>query len=201
MRKGSTLMSFGFGSYKGVDEIPENILSLFTSMLDQPEKTVECTEEIITAGLEKRIDFSRVFNLDAYEYTIKNNTRMNVEKERSKKVFIDFASNESERESSLRNGGMTVDSVSASAIKDLSDAFEEVLDNSELQYAIDTIKSLNDDFIVDYGINLVSVIKKAVIGFPQAVAKLKELCDEFDVVSEQVQIILQSGKDVESCFA
>lgn len=197
----STLKSFSFGSYKGVDELPEEVMSLFLGMVGKPEKNVEFADEIINAGLDGRINFNKIFNLDAYEYTIRNNTRMNVEKERSKKTFIDFGSSDSERDSSIRNGGITIDSVSASAIEDLKDAYEEVALTSELKYAVDTIKGLNDDFVDDYGINLIGLIKKAVVGFPQAVTKLKDVCDEFKIVSEQVEIILKSGQDVESCFA
>lgn len=202
MSKGhSTLKSFGFGSYKGVDELPSCVLGLFTPMLDRPERTVEFTEEIINAGLEGRIDFTKVFNLDAYEFTVRNNEKMNTEKRRAKEVFIDYSSTETEKESSLRNGGITMDAVAVSAVEKLSDAFEEVVDSSELSYAIETIKSLNDDFIIENGVNLISVIKKAVEGFPQAKATLKRVCEEYSIVSEQVHIILKSGRDVNSCFA
>lgn len=202
MSKGrSTLRSFAFGSYKGVDELPSEVLNLFTSLLERPDKHIEFASEIIDAGLEGRINFNTVFNLSAYEFTCKSNERMNLERRRAKEVFIDYSSTDTEREESLRNGGITIDSVSISAVDKLADAFEEVIDNSELEYAVSTIKALNNDFIVDYNVNLISVIKRAKDGFPQAKAVLKRLCDECDVVKEQVEIILRSGRDVNSCFA
>ena len=204
MSKGrGTLGSFSFGSYKGVNELPEDVVLLFSEMADKPTKGIMHVEEIINAGLEGRIDFNSEFKLEAYDYTITNNLRLNVEKERKKKTFINFGGSDMETEQALRKGGISIDVVSSSAsvIEDMRDAFEEVLDDSELKYAISTIKSLNEDFIVDFNVDLITLIKRSVLGIPQAISKLKEVCQDFSIVSEQVEIILKSGHDIEKCFA
>lgn len=76
-----------------------------------------------------------------------------------------------------------------------------MFDNAELKCAIESIKSLNDDFIVDYSVDLIALIKKAVQGIPQAVLKLKEVCEQMSCVAEQVKIILNSGVSIDECFA
>ena len=201
MSKGkSTLKSFSFGSYLGVDELPDEVLMLFIELLEKPGKSIEYVEEIINAALMGRIDFTKPFKIDAYEYKIRSTAHINSEKERKRKTFIDFSSNDTEREVSMRNGGVTIDSVSTSAIEDLKDAYDEVLDNIELQEAVSSIKALNDTFRVDFGVNLIKLLKKALSGYPQAVGRLKEVCNEFKQVSEWVQVILKSGHPVESLF-
>ena len=202
MKKGcSTLMSFGFGSYMGVDDIPESVLRLFKDMSDNPEKSIECVEEVLNAALEGRINLNADFNLCGYDYAVRANNNLTKEKSRQKQVFLDTSVNEGDKESAMRNGGMSVDYATASAVNELVDAYEEILDDAELQFAVETIKSLNKEFIVEYNVNLVSTIQKAIQGIPQAISKLKELCDECDIVSEQVYIILSSGKDIEHIFA
>ena len=76
-----------------------------------------------------------------------------------------------------------------------------LFDNEELMYAINTVKDLNNDFVVEYSIDLIGLIKKAVQGIPQAVVKLKEVCDSMEIVAEQVKIILSSGASIDTCFA
>ena len=44
-------------------------------------------------------------------------------------------------------------------------------------------------------------VEKAVKGIPQAVLKLKGVCDEMPCVAEQVKVILSSGVSVEECFS
>ena len=82
----------------------------------------------------------------------------------------------------------------------MKDAFEEVLMNEELEYAVSTIKSLNDSFIADYGTDLIFTLKNAVRGIPQAVTEIKNICTEFSVVSELIETILTSKREVEVLF-
>ena len=44
------------------------------------------------------------------------------------------------------------------------------------------------------------LIKHAMEFFPQAISKLKSICEEFELVGEQVEIILSSGKDISDYF-
>ena len=49
------LRSLGFGKFHGVDELPTEVLNLFMDLAKNPEKHVEFSAEIISAGLQGKI--------------------------------------------------------------------------------------------------------------------------------------------------
>ena len=192
----STLRSLSFGVSNGVDVLPEEVSLLFKEMATDGKSPVECADEIIRAGLEGRINLNVPFNLRGYEYTIKCTERMKKEQNKFKTLYIDF---ENDKENTQRGSGLyNADYVSQNCINKMHDAYEEIADSAELQSAIATIKSLNSDFIIEYDVDLVSLIKRAVGGFPEAREKLANVCKEFELVGEQVKLILSSGFEVET---
>lgn len=195
------LRSFGFGTFMGVSELPVEVLNLFIPLTENPDKRIEFASEIISAGLNGKIDFTKDFNLDAYEATIKKNQRLLKENEKKKKSYIDFNGGSDDFEEVACSGGIKADFVQLDSIEEMKDAFEEVLANEELEYAVTTIKSLNAEFISDYGTDLIFALKKAVQGIPQAVEELKSICAEFSLVAELIETILSSKQEVEVLFA
>lgn len=194
------LRSFSFGTFMGVSELPVEVLNLFLSLTENPNKQVEFASEIITAGLQGRIDFGKEFNIDAYEATIRKNQHLLKENERKKKSYIDFSSAD-DFEDVASSGGIKADFIQLDSIEEMKDAFEEVLLNEELAYAVSTVKSINEEFISDYGTDLIFALKRAVQGIPQAVEELKKICEEFSVVAELIETILSSKQEVEVLFA
>ena len=190
-REKSTLKSFSFGSYKGVDELPDVVVELFTAMTERPEKSVEYAEEIINAGLEGRIDFDREFNLDAYEYRVRNTTYMNVEKTKRKVTFF-----HGEDIDDTHKGG-----VSENKVSDDRDDYANIDDEDEVKWAVNNIKAENNTFRVDYGINLIKLLRKGIEGYPQATERLRMVCKEFERVGEWIKIILSSGYSVDLLFS
>lgn len=195
------LRSFSFGTFMGVSELPVEVVNLFLPLVENPDKRVEFAGEIITAGLQGRIDFSKEFNLDAYEATIRKNQHLLKESERKKKSYIDFSGAGDDFDDVANSGGVKADFVQLESIEEMKDAFEEILLNEELEYAVSTIKSLNDEFISDYGTDLIFALKRAVQGIPQAVEEIKNICQEFSLVSELVETILSSKQEVEVLLA
>lgn len=194
------LRSYSYGTCMGVNELPVEVLNLFLPLVEEPNKKIEFASEIISAGLQGRIDFSRGFNLDAYEATIRKNQHLLKESERKKKSYIDFSGASDDFDEVASKGGIKVEFESLETIEEMKDAFEEVLMNEELEYAVSTIKSLNDSFIADYGTDLIFTLKNAVRGIPQAVTEIKNICTEFSVVSELIETILTSKREVEVLF-
>jgi hypothetical protein len=191
MSKGrSTLKSFSFGSYKGVDELPDVVVGLFSSMMERPEKSVEYAEEIINAALEGRINFDKEFNMGAYENSIRNNTRMNAQDRMKKETFF----TDDDLDEAYKGG------VSENKVSDDRDDYASFEDEDEVKWAVNSIKAENNTYRIDYGINLIKLLKGAVKGFPHAIERLKEVCNEFKQVNEWVQVILKSGHTVESLF-
>ena len=201
-KRRSSLMSFSFGSFEGVNDLPPDVIMLFQGMQATPEKNLECSLDIIRGGLKGTINTNRPFNMRGWEYTYLKNERLGTFKKQAKQKYIahGVGGNSDEFNQAMRSGGITEDQLAISAIEELTDAFEELIDNEELNYAISTIKSLNEDFILDYDVDLVSLIKKAVGGYHSSIEKLKEVCEEFTLVADYVKVILESGATIESCF-
>lgn len=195
------LRSFSFGTFMGVSELPLEVLNLFIPLTQNPDKRIEFASEIISAGLNGKIDFTREFDLDAYEATIRKNQRLLRENEKKKKSYIDFSGSSDDFDDVACSGGIKADFIQLDSIEEMKDAFEEVLSNEDLAYAVSTIKSLNDEFISDFGVDLVFALKKAVQGIPQAVEEIKNICSEFSIVSELIETILSSKQEVDVLFA
>lgn len=205
------LRSFSWGSYKGVSELPKDVLGLFVCLVENPEKKVEFTSTIINNSLDGKIDLTRDFNLDGYEAAIRKNQYLSKQGEKKKKSYIDFSNDKDNFVDVARSGGITADMLysnasaemqeSYSCADEMIDAFETVLDSEELKYAVSTIKSLNYDFIKEYGTDLVHCLKQALRGIPQAIEEAKRVCDDFPVIADLVKTILTSNEDINVLFA
>jgi len=196
----SLLRSYSFGSFHGYSELPKEVLNLFVKASQTPGKKIEFASEIISNGLQGRIDFTREFNLDAYEATIRKNQRLNLDAKKRKETYIDYSASGDDWSDVFRTGGMTIDAVSASAVVEVKDAFEQLMDDEELKYAIESIKSLQPVLFVEEQVDFIGAIKDALSGIPNALATVKEICDKYDVVAEQVKCILSSRYSFEECF-
>ena len=82
----------------------------------------------------------------------------------------------------------------------VEDAFEKLLDEEELHYALSVINDLQSFLAVEAKVDFTLLIKQAIRGIPESVKKLKEICEKYSVVGEQVEIILSSGYSVEELF-
>lgn len=190
------------GKFLCSDEVNKQIWGLFAQMQENPNIEVEHVMEIVDRAMEGAIDLTKKFNLYGYDYAVKTNRKRKQRKNAAIETFIDFSGNKDEDTPETR-GGVSIDVVSyqADMLSEAKNEFEQLFDNAELKCAIESIKSLNDDFIVDYSVDLIALIKKAVQGIPQAVLKLKEVCEQMSCVAEQVKIILNSGVSIDECFA
>lgn len=196
----SLLRSYSFGHVFGVTELPEEVLNLFIGLSYNPEKKVEYSSEIISAGLQGNIDFNREFNLDAYEATIRKNLRLGKESKRKKEVFLDFTDNSSDWEETASAGGMKADIASVRAVEKMEDAYEKILLDDELKYAVETIKSLQPMLLVEEKMDFLYTMKQALKGIPESIKILQRVCEDFEVVAEQVKVILGSGYTFEEIF-
>ena len=191
------LRSYRFGSFLGVDEVPEKVLELFTDSVSK-QKEVTYASEIIFSGIQGRIDLDHTFHLEAYEKAIKKNGALTQNNKRKKESYIEFGCSSEDYDSVAQNGGIQEDHLN---IKDVQDAFEELIDDDELRYAVSNIKNLNAELIVVEEIDLIEALKLALKGIPQAISEIKRICDFYPSISESVQTILSSGKDFYEVFA
>ena len=194
----SLLRSFSFGQFHGFTELPEDVLKLFTSLVDEPGKHIKYASEIISAGLQGNIDFGREFNLDAYEAAITRNQQFNTSRKRKKETFLDFTSNDDDE---AQQGGVRVDIASVQNALQMEDAYEQLMDEDELRYAIATIKSLQPTLMVEARMDILYTMQQALKGIPDSVKMLRTLCEEYEILGEQIKVVLSSGYSFEEMFA
>ena len=196
----SVLRSFSFGHVCGVTELPVEVLNLFLPLSANPEKKIEYASEIISAGLLGNINFKQDFNIDAYEAAIRKNLKLGKESSRKKFVFLDFGDTNDDWDEVSSAGGIKADVASAHAVNKMEDAYEQLLLDDELKYAVETIKSLQPMLLVEAKMDFIHTIKQALKGIPESVRLLQQVCEDFEVVAEQVKIILGSGYTFEEIF-
>ena len=196
------LKSYSFGTFHGVDNIPSCILGLFSELAENPEKKIQYASEIISNGLEGRINFNRKFNIDAYEAKIRQNKVLLKNTKSKKELFLDYGSGSDDNYSeTVRKGGVLLDSTNEVALMKMEDAYEKLADDSELQYAIQTIKSLQKTLFIEEQVDFIGLLEQALACVPTAINRVKEICENYTVVAEQVNIILNSGYSFEECFS
>jgi len=194
----SLLKSFSFGSSMGVDELPIEVINLFSDCVGK-EKELNYASEIVYSALNGRIDYNRPFNIDAYENAIKKYSSLAQYSRKKKEKFIDFTANSDDSYSEcVRAGGIPEEKLDVSGVKD---AYLEFDDNDELMHAVANIKKLNTEFIIVEELDIIESIRLALRGIPQAVEDLKHLCDFYPKVSEYIKTILSSGFEFEEIFA
>lgn len=191
-----SLRSFSFGSYMGVEEVPEEVVSLFNGCLEDG-KQLHYASEIIFAGIQGRIDLNNSFNVVGYEKVIDKNTSLVMRKRKKKEMYIDYGSSD-DYETVAQNGGIQADRL---YIEDVQDAFEELVDNDELRFAVDNIKKLNSEFIIVEELDLIEAIRLALKGIPQAIKDIKRICDFYPKVADSIKTVLSSGVEFETVFA
>lgn len=177
-------------------EVSEEVWGLFSSMADEPEKSVPYVDEIINAGIKGKIDFGRYFNLDGYCYTVEENLKMKAGQRAKKESFIfDGDLTDDGGEAYTKKGG-----VNSNRFEALEDGFNKLEDDDELLSAIRSIKNVREDFLLDEGVDLVKLLKSATEFLPQAITDLKKLCEDFELLGEQIQVVLKSGVPIQKCF-
>jgi hypothetical protein len=191
---------FGAFNYGTSNKLTEEVLGLFKGVYEQSlsghVKEVKYAYDIVNAGMEGRIDFSKEFNLSAYEYRIDNNANLNKYHKRKKESFLD----ESNNEETSQRGGIQENKVAklSNSLNNSEADIDCILEKSELMTALKLLQGVQDDFLKTEGVNLNFLIKRAVQGVPVAIERLKELCTEFELLGEQVKIILSSKESLVS---
>ena len=194
-----SLRSLSFHQFCGVDELPMNVLNLFSPLSQTPEKKLEYAYEIVVGGLKGKINLSSGFNLDGYETAVRKNYSMALENTKKRNTFI--VAEDDGYEDFLKIGGTTLDLASVRMVSKMEDEYAKLLDSDELTHAVETIKALYEEYIKSEGVDLIACMKAALGGIPDAVAKIREMCLENSLVAEYVKVILECKTPVEELFA
>lgn len=192
------LRSFSFGLIYGVNELPENVINLFSELLQHPEINIEHASEIVEAGLKGNIGEN--FSLIAYEKGIKKKEALAKISKAKKKKNIDISLDTEQDNSVTSYFDISMTQLDMQVVKttDLLDEYEKLLNEDELEYAIKEIKGLQKDIFIKEQIDVMQGLKDALEGVPVAIRTMKELCEKYERVNELVEIILSSKIPLES---
>lgn len=183
--------AFGFDN-----TVAPEVYELFKGMLTSNEKEVPYALEIIKAANEGRISMDGSFCLEAYCGKIKSNLEKNAIQRAKKVTFLDMSANpEEDMEKGVAGAGF---GVSVNKIVKMESSYEEIDEDEDLVYAIKQIKRVQEDILAEEGIDLLFLMKRAASGVPQAVQKLRQFCEEYELLAEQVKIILTSGRPLDT---
>ena len=192
------LRSFSFGLIYGVNELPENVINLFSELLKHPEINIEHASEIVEAGLKGNIGEN--FSLIAYEKGIKKKEALAKISKAKKKKNIDTSLDTEQDNSVTSYFDISMTQLDMQVVKttDLLDEYEKLLTEDDLEYAIKEIKGLQKDIFIKEQIDVMQGLKDALEGVPVAIRTMKELCEKYERVNELVEIILSSKIPLES---
>ena len=192
------LRSFSFGLIYGVNELPENVINLFSELLKHPEINIEHASEIVEAGLKGNIGEN--FSLIAYEKGIKKKEALAKISKAKKKKNIDISLDTEQDNSVTSYFDISMTQLDMQVVKttDLLDEYEKLLNEDELEYAIKEIKGLQKDIFIKEQIDVMQGLKDALDGVPVAIRTMKDLCEKYERVNELVEIILSSKIPLES---
>lgn len=150
------------------------------------------TMEIIRSALAGNIlltdDAIRGFNLLAYENACKVNDKNNVRGNVSKELFIvDTSGAEDESEK------VSFGDISERKLQRLSDEFEDVIDSRTFEQNLKWLLGVRNEYIVEYGVDVVSLLTGALDGITEAKETLVNFAKKNKVFLDVVSEICESG--------
>lgn len=183
-------------------EVSDGVLNLFKVLVDEPTKEINYSSEIIEAGLKGRIALNSEFNIDAYMNAIESNKKMRKFNNGKKIRSLNTVGQRTEDSPTWSSEvfGEDLPKLSNSSLSQVVDAYEQLLNEDELKFAIESINMLQEDFILEEKVDLLGLVKSALGGIPSSIKHLKELCEEHTILGENIKIVLESGREFNELF-
>ena len=152
------------------------------------------TLDIVKSALGGSISLSKEdiqsFNLQAYEYTCHENEKDGRRKKAAKLLnIVDVDSSEDD----IRVG---YGEISSRSLASIEDSFDEVMSSSNFEDNIKALYGIRTKYIVEKGIDVVSVLSCSLKGIPEAVAELKTIMTD-SVLGEIITSLCEDSRDGE----
>lgn len=177
-------------SFSFIEKLTPEIEALFIECTST-SKELDYGYEIIEAALNGRIDIGRYFNIQGYVNSLKATERL--ENHRRANKFKSIVS-DSDSEDVYEPNTITEESLVS---EESVDAYEEAIIRADLSRAISKIQEMSLLLMVEEKVNIARLIQMALKGIPSSVAKLKDICQNYEVIGESVSVLLSSGENVE----
>lgn len=152
------------------------------------------TLDIVKSALGGSISLSKEdiqsFNLQAYEYTCHENEKDGRRKKAAKLLnIVDVDSSDDD----IRVG---YGEVSSRSLASIEDSFDEVMSSNNFEDNIKALYGIRTKYIVEKGIDVVSVLSCSLKGIPEAVAELKTIMTD-SVLGEIITSLCEDSRDGE----
>lgn len=180
-------MSNVWSLFKDLDTMtPSQIEKLYAD--SDYSHTLDIVKAALNGSIPLTDDAVREFNLQAYEYKCKENDKNgNFKKAKDVLNIVEF--DNSEEDVNTRYGD-----ISDRKLKVVEDAFEEVMSSDTFEANIRELYNIRTKYIIEHGIDLVSVLISSLKGIPEAVAEIKTImCDT--VVKDLIVSLCEDSRD------
>lgn len=188
------MRSYSFGVSNGLNSLPSDVLDLFTGI---DNKKINYVSEIVTSALNGNISKDGNFNIEGYSYKIGHYKSLSYFKRCSKELHFE----EHEDDKPLPYGTTTIGRVSLNSASKLKTAYDDILDGYELKEAIQTLYKMRPTLAIEERVDIIEVIRGSLKHIPTSIQALKRVCSEFELLGEQIELILKSGRNFEELLA
>lgn len=188
---------YKYQNTKSMSKVWELFKELGTMSTEQLEKLYEGsnyshTLDIVNAALNGSISLTDEsvsgFNLAAYEYRCKETDKIS-NFNRCKDIVNIIDVDNSDDDLKVGYG-----EVSSRAIKSFEDSYDEVINSEEFEENIRMLYGIRSKYIIEHGIDLVSVLRSSLQGIPEAINEVKNLMSD-NCVKDLILSLCENSSD------
>lgn len=148
--------------------------------------------EIINSALKGTLPTSpenvRDFNLRAYESTCKKNDKNTKLNKAKKELNIVTTDSTTDKDTSVGYGD-----VADIRLKIVEDAYDDLMSNTAFEDSLRELYNIRSMYVSTHGIDIVSVLRNALEGVPEAKEKVKELVLSDNKIKELFMSLCEDG--------
>lgn len=182
-------MSRVWSLFRNLGDIPHDKLASMYSTSDYSH-TLEIVRSALNGSISLTEEDVRDFNLQAYEHACSNNDKNNRRKMASKSLnIVDVDSSEDD----VRVG---YGEVSSRSLASIEDSFEEVMSSKNFEENIRELYGIRSKYIIEKGVDIVSVLTCSLKGIPEAVSELRTLMKD-TTLKDLITSLCEDSRDGE----
>lgn len=174
--------------FSGLGEISEEQRLGKSKYTCEYSHTLEIVNAALSGSLSTSSESVKNFNLQAYEYTCKENDNISKIKSADKLLFIvDDSGEDNER--------VGFGDIQEKKLTQENGFFDEVFDSVDFENNFSMLVSLRGKYIKEKGIDLVSVLKSSLNGIPDAIKEMQVLLSGSKQLKDLVVSLCENGQE------
>lgn len=174
--------------FSGLNEVPEEQKLGKSRFSCEYSHTLEIVNAALSGSLSTSSESVKNFNLQAYEYTCKENDNISQIKSAEKLLYIvDDTGEDNER--------VGFGDIQEKKLNPEKDCFNDIFDSTDFSSNLELLLSLRDKYIMEQGLDIVNVLKSSLKGIPEAIEKMKYILSKDDYLKELVISLCEDGQE------